>query len=63
MTETRMQRLREAEERHHGAEQRFSGSGPVNEHPDGCYYCGSTWHRSDACSSPERDRYYEELYG
>lgn len=26
------------------------GRGPVNENPDGCYYCGSPHHHSGDCN-------------
>jgi len=32
---------------------RLEGPGPVNDHPDGCWFCGSTLHMSSDC--PERD--------
>lgn len=29
------------------------GRGPVNEHPDGCYFCGSSSHHSGDCQERE----------
>ena len=29
------------------------GRGPVNESPDGCYFCGSIHHHSDCCHERE----------
>ncbi len=43
----------EAEERRLNEHMQREGSGPVNQHPDGCYYCGSAWHMSDCCPNKE----------
>lgn len=31
------------------------GSGPVNENPDGCYYCGSSQHHTGDCDDSQHD--------
>lgn len=30
---------------------RLEGHGPVNQHPDGCWWCGHHGHMSDDCPS------------
>jgi hypothetical protein len=45
----RAERLERLRREHYDAE----GSGPVNENPDGCYYCGSPHHHSGDCQERE----------
>lgn len=49
----RMESHAEEMERLLRAHMRGEGSGPWNEHADGCFYCGAWQHHSQEC--PERD--------
>jgi heterodisulfide reductase subunit C len=40
---------------------REEGPGPVNEHPEGCYHCGSIWHKSTDCPEARNNGYYESF--
>jgi len=56
--QARIASLKASAGRHFATEERLSGGGEDNLHPDGCYHCGSTWHRSHCCKSEEADEFY-----